>query len=63
MTKLQQLELAKTKISGLQKEANKVYDEFITKVDITGIEDEVFDYMFNDTLWVFHDIKKKLNEN
>jgi len=63
MTKLQQLELAKTKISGLQKEANKVYDEFIAKVDITGIEDEVFDYMFNDTLWVFHDIKKKLNEN
>mgnify|MGYP000508206037 CR=1 FL=1 len=63
MTKLQQLEHTKTIISRLQEEANKVYDEFIAKVDITGIEDEVFDYMFNDTLWVFHDIQKKLNEN
>ena len=63
MTKLQELKLAKTIISRLQEETNKVYDEFIAKVDITGIEDEVFDYMYNDTQYVLHDIKKKLNEN
>jgi hypothetical protein len=63
MTKLQQLEITKTIISGLQEETNKVYDEFTTKVDITGIEDEVFDYLFNNTQYVYHDIKSKLEEN
>lgn len=63
MTKLQQLEITKTIISGLQEETNKVYDEFTAKVDITGIEDEVFDYLFNNTQYVYHDIKSKLEEN
>jgi hypothetical protein len=61
MTELEQLELAKATIDKLQKEAHEVYDEFVAKVDITGIEDDVFDYMFNNTRYVLHDIKKKLS--
>jgi hypothetical protein len=63
MTNLEVLELVKITISELQSSQNKVYDEFINKVNVDGIEDEVFDYIFNNTQYVYHDIKSKLEED
>ena len=63
MNNLQELQLVKTIISRLQEEQNKVYDDFIAKVDVDGIEDEVFDYVFNSTQYVYHAIKAKLDKN
>jgi hypothetical protein len=63
MNNLQELQLVKTIVSRLQEEQNKVYDDFIAKVDVDGIEDEVFDYVFNSTQYVYNDIKAKLDKN
>jgi hypothetical protein len=63
MNNLQELQLVKTIVSRLQEEQNKVYDDFIAKVDVDGIEDEVFDYVFNNTQYVYNDIKAKLDKN
>ena len=63
MNNLQELQLVKTIISQLQEEQNKVYDDFIAKVDVDGIEDEVFDYVFNNTQYVYNAIKAKLDKN
>lgn len=63
MNSLEELQQVKTVISQLQEEQEKVYDDFIEKVDIDGIEDEVFDYIFNNTQYVYHDIKAKLDKD
>ena len=63
MNNLQELQLVKTIVSQLQEEQEKVYDDFITKVNVDGIEDEVFDYIFNNTQYVYHAIKAKLDKN
>ena len=63
MNNLQELQLVKTIVSQLQEEQNKVYDDFIAKVDVDGIEDEVFDYVFNSTQYVYNAIKAKLDKN
>jgi hypothetical protein len=63
MNNLQELQLVKTIVSRLQEEQNKVYDDFIAKVDVDGIEDEVFDYIFNSTQYVYNVIKAKLDKN
>jgi len=62
-TKLQELEITKAIVSRLQEEQDKAYKELVAKVDIDGIEDEVFDYIFNNTQYVYHDIKSKLEED
>jgi len=61
-TKLQELEITKAIVSRLQEEQDKAYKELVAKVDIGGIEDEVFDYIFNNTQYVYHDIKSKLED-
>tara|TARA_R110000803_G_scaffold90041_1_gene157348 strand:+ start:661 stop:858 length:198 start_codon:yes stop_codon:yes gene_type:complete len=63
MNSLEELQQVKTVISQLQEEQEKVYDDFIEKIDIGGIEDEVFDYIFNNTQYVYHDIKAKLDKD
>jgi hypothetical protein len=63
LTKLQELEMTKAIVSQLQEEQDKAYKELVAKVNVDGIEDEVFDYIFNNTQYVYHDIKSKLEED
>jgi hypothetical protein len=61
MNKLEELEEIKNTISILQRKSDTIYEKFIDDVP-ESIHDYVFDYLFNDILWVKHEIKKALNE-
>jgi hypothetical protein len=61
MTKLQQLEEIKNTISILQRKSDTIYEQFIDGVP-ESIHDYVFDYLFNDILWVKHEIEKVLDK-
>ena len=61
MTKLEELEEIKNTIGILQNECDSIYEEFIDGVP-SCIHDYIFDYAFNDVLWVRHTIKKVLDE-
>jgi len=61
MNKLEELEEIKNTISILQRKSDTIYEQFIDGVP-ESIHDYVFDYLFNDTLWVKHEIKKVLDE-
>jgi len=61
MNKLEELEEIKNTISILQRKSDTIYEQFIDGVP-SCIHDYIFDYLFNDTLWVKHEIKKVLDE-
>jgi hypothetical protein len=61
MNKLEELEEIKNTISILQRKSDTIYEQFIDGVP-ESIHDYIFDYLFNDTLWVKHEIKKVLDE-
>jgi hypothetical protein len=61
MNKLEELEKIKNTISILQRKSDTIYEKFIDDVP-ESIHDYVFDYLFNDTLWVKHEIKKVLDK-
>jgi hypothetical protein len=61
MTKLEELDERKNTIGILQNKCDSIYEEFIDGVP-SCIHDYIFDYLFNDILWVKHEIKKVLDE-
>lgn len=59
--KLEELEKVRAHITKLQNECNKLYNEYKENTpEVEDIEDKVFDYVFNNTLYVYTEIKEVL---
>ena len=63
MNTLEELQLVKAKINCLQQEIDKIYNDYCSTVNVCDIEDELFDYIYNNTQYVYHGIKAKLEKN
>ncbi len=61
MTKLEELEDIRNTIGISQNKCDSLYIDYIRDIP-SCIHDYVFDYLFNDTLWVRHEIEKVLGE-
>ena len=61
--KLEELEKIRAHITALQDECDKMYNDYMDNTpELKEIKDEVFDYVFNNTLYVYRKIKDTLSE-
>ena len=61
--KLEELEKIRAHIAALQDECDKMYNDYMDNTpELKEIKDEVFDYVFNNTLYVYRKIKDTLSE-
>lgn len=59
--KLEELEKVRAHITALQDKCDKMYNEYMDNTpELKDIEDEVFDYVFNNTLYVYNNIRDVL---
>ncbi len=56
--KLEELKKVRAHVTALQAECDKVYDEYMDNTpELEEIQDEVFDYVFNNTQYVYNNIR------